>query len=75
MGAMTREQALGYLRRWELVREVEAAELRRTSVAAKFRQLAALMASRHMLPDEPSRHREVEIARDHWARLRKVLGA
>jgi len=44
MAAITPEEALAYLRRWELVREAEARELRRTPMETKLRQLAALMA-------------------------------
>lgn len=74
MAAMTPEQARGYIQRWTLVREFEAAELRHTSVETKLRQLAALMASRHLFGPEPDRERQILEVRDTWARLRQVLG-
>jgi hypothetical protein len=75
MSDLTPEQATAYLKRWELVREVEAAELQRTPVEMKFRQLSALMASRGMFADDPQRQPEIELVRERWARLRKALGA
>jgi hypothetical protein len=39
------EDAKAYLERWELVRQVEAAELQGTPWAVKFQQLASLVAS------------------------------
>lgn len=70
---MTPEEARDYIQRWKLVREIEAAELRRTSVETKLRQLASLMASRHLFGPEPDRERQVAEVRDRWARLRQVL--
>jgi len=74
MSAITREQAEAYLKRWELVRDAEAAELRRTSKATRFRQLAALVASRHLFGPEPDREAQVQEVRERWARLRQALG-
>jgi hypothetical protein len=75
MSAITPEEAAAYLKRWELVREAEAAELQRTTVAMKFRQLAALMASRDVFGEDPQRQQEIEIVRERWARLRQAYGA
>ncbi len=74
MSALTPEQARAYLARWEMVREAEAAELLRTPMETKLRQLNALMASRNMFVD-PQRRQEVERVRERWARLRAALGA
>lgn len=73
MSALTPEQARAYLARWEMVREAEAAELLRTPMETKLRQLNALMASRNMFVD-PQRQQEVERVRERWARLRAALG-
>jgi len=74
MAAMTPEEARAYFERWGLVRDVEAAELRRATIETKFQQLAALMASRHLFGPEPDRAMQVREVRDRWARLRRALG-
>ncbi|MGH8298507.1 MAG: hypothetical protein ACRES6_04375 [Steroidobacteraceae bacterium] len=71
---MTPDQAKAYCQRWNLIREREATELRRTSIEAKFRQLTALMASRDLFGPDPRREAEVQGVRDRWARLRGSLG-
>jgi hypothetical protein len=71
---MTPEQARSYFERWKLVGEVEAAELQRTSMDTKLRQLAALMASRRVFGPEPDRGEQIELVRERWARLRQALG-
>ena len=71
---MTPEQARSYFERWNLVREVETDELQRTSMETKLRQLAALMASRHLFAPEPDREAQISEVRDRWDRLRKALG-
>ena len=75
MSAITPEQAMAYLRRWDLVRDAEAFELQRTPMALKLRQLEALMASREAFGDHPQREQEIEVVRERWAGLRKALGA
>ena len=74
MSAITPEQAMAYLRRWDQVRDAEAFELQRTPMALKLRQLEALMASRDAFGDDPQREQEIESVRERWARLRKALG-
>jgi hypothetical protein len=74
MDAMTPEEARAYFKRWELVRDVEAAELRRATMETKLQQLAALMASRHLFGPEPDREAQVHEVRDRWTRLRRALG-
>jgi hypothetical protein len=74
MVAITPEHALAYFRRWELVRDVEARELRRTPMETKLQQLASLMASRHVFGPEPDREAQIEVVRERWACLRRALG-
>jgi hypothetical protein len=74
MVTMTPEQAQAYLRQWQLLQEVEAAELRSTPMETKLRQLAALMASRDLFGPEPNREAGVQDVRERWARLRQALG-
>ena len=73
MAAITPEEARAYFRRWELVREAEARELRRTPMETKLQQLAALMASRHVFGPEPNREADTRVVRERWARLRRAL--
>jgi hypothetical protein len=73
MRKMTPEEARDYLQRWELLRDVEAAELRRTSPETKLQQLAALMAARDLFGPEPDRDTQILDVRERWARLRRAL--
>lgn len=50
MAAVTPAEAQAYFKRWEMVRELEFIELRRTSVDAKLHQLVALGANRSLNP-------------------------
>jgi hypothetical protein len=70
---MTPEQARAYFKRWELVREFEAAEMRRMPLAVKLRQLASLMNSRGMFESE--RDAGIRAVRECWSRLRRTFGA
>jgi len=74
MAAITPAEAQAYFRRWELVREIELIELRRTSMEVKLRQLSALMASRGIFGVDPQRQSGVQLVRDRWARLRQASG-
>jgi hypothetical protein len=73
MAAITPNEANAYLKRWELVKEIELIELRRTSMDIKLRQLSALMASRGFFRVDPERENGVQLARDRWADLRQAL--
>jgi hypothetical protein len=73
MSGISPEQARAYLKRWELVREFEAAEMRRTPLALKLRQLAALMNSRGMFESE--RDAGIRAVRERWSCLRRTFGA
>src|SRR4029077_19726582 len=72
MVAITPEEARAYFNRWELVRDAEARELRRTPMEIKLQQLASLMASRHIFGPEPDREAESWGVRERWARLRRA---
>jgi len=65
--------ARAYFKRWELVRDAEARELRRTPMETKLQQLASLMASPHVFGLEPDREAETRVVRERWARLRRAL--
>jgi hypothetical protein len=74
MAAITPTEAQAYLKRWELVKEIELIELRRTPMDVKLGQLSALMASRGLFGVDPERENGVQLVRDRWARLRQALG-
>jgi hypothetical protein len=74
MAAITPEEARAYCARWQLLRDVETAELQRTPIETKLRQLAALMASRDLFGPESDREARVREVRERWARLRQALG-
>ncbi len=74
MAGVTPEQAQAYLERWALVRDAEAAELQRTPIETKLRQLGALMAARSVFGPEPDREPRILEVRARWARLRQALG-
>ena len=74
MAAIAPAEAQAYVKRWELVRQMELIELRRTSMDVKLRQLSALMASRGLFGEDPERENGVQLVRDRWACLRRALG-
>ena len=74
MAAITPGEARAYFERWKLVREVESAQLQRTSMEAKLQQLSSLMASRSIFCPDPDREREIDVVRERWSRLRKAQG-
>jgi hypothetical protein len=74
MASITPAEAQAYFKCWELVKEFELAELRRTSMDTKLRQLSALMASRSLFGVDPERENGVQLVRDRWARLWQALG-
>lgn len=74
MSPITPDEARAYLERLAMVRDFKAAELRRTSMETKLKQLASLMASRHVFGSEPDREKEVAVVRERWNRLRRALG-
>ncbi len=74
MAAITPAEAQAYFKRWEMVKEVELIELRRTSTDSKLHQLSVLMASRGLFGADPGREHGVKLVRDRWALLRQALG-
>ena len=74
MAPITPAEAAAYFKRWELVKEVELAELRRTSPDTKLRQLSALMASRDVFAVDSERESGTQLVRDRWVRLWQALG-
>jgi hypothetical protein len=74
MVPITPAEAQAYFKRWELVREIELTELRRTSMDTKLRQLSSLMASRSLFAVDPERESGMQLVRDRWARLWQALG-
>lgn len=74
MAKISPEQVVGYLDRWNLVREWETQELRNVSMEIKLRQLAVLMASRQLFEqDDETRDLETDAVRRRWQQIRKVL--
>jgi len=74
MARITPAEAQAYFNRWELVKEIELAELRGTSMDTKLRQLSALMASRSLFATDPEREHGAQLVRDRWDRLWQVMG-
>jgi hypothetical protein len=74
MASITPAEAQGYFKRWNLVKEIELAELRRTSMDTKLQQLSALMASRSLIGVDPERENGMQLVRDRWACLWQALG-
>jgi hypothetical protein len=74
MAAITPAEAQAYFKRWDLVKEIELAELRRSSMETKLRQLSALMESRSLFGVDSERESGMQLVRDRWARLWQALG-
>ena len=74
MASITPAEAQAYFERWDLVKEIELAELRRTSLDTKLLQLSALMASRSLFGVDPGRENGVRLVSDRWTRLWQALG-
>jgi len=72
---MTRAQALDYRRRWKLVNAREQRELRKTPVAVKFQQLAALMGSVDAMGWREALEEGVEEVRARWVKLHRIYHA
>ena len=74
MNSVTPEDARKFLERWALVEEREIAELRKTTIETKARQLSALMASRDLFGKDQDREKGVREVRERWDLIRKALG-
>jgi hypothetical protein len=73
MSELTPEQALAYLMRFEILDAARAVERSRSTIQSRFKQLSALMSSRHAFGVEALRERDVELVRKRWARLKQAL--
>lgn len=69
---MTKAELQAWRERWKLVNEFEVHELRATSVATKFHQLAALMASVDSFGWREDLASETDKVRARWSRLREA---
>ncbi|MFQ5710084.1 MAG: hypothetical protein ACE5HO_21735 [bacterium] len=71
MGQLTKEQALAFRKRWQMVNTAESKELRKTTLAEKLQQTAALMASGQALGwNDPIDSDEAELWQ-RWQQLRE----
>lgn len=73
MAGMTPEEVRAYLTRWDIVHEVEVAELRGTSPEKKLQQLETLVASRHLFGPVPTSAVEDHEIQERWAKLRRAF--
>ncbi len=71
-GLITKKEAREFKRRWRLVNEAEKRELRRTSPAQKFRQLAVLMQWVKGFGWEKALKAEEAEVRKRWAKLKRL---
>lgn len=70
---ITKEEALEFKRRWEVVNEAERQELRETSTTQKLRQLAALMTSVKAFAGwAEALSLEEDEVRDRWHKLKEA---
>lgn len=74
MASITPAEAQAYFKRWELVKEIELAEIRCASMDTKLHQLSALMASRSLFGVDSERESGTQLVRDRWALLWQALG-
>ncbi|RJR32571.1 MAG: XRE family transcriptional regulator [Deltaproteobacteria bacterium] len=70
-GRLNKGEAKAFKKRWEAVNAAEKDELASTSVAQKFRQVAALLASAAKLGWTEALAEEEALVRERYARLRK----
>ena len=68
---MTKEEALAWKARWELVNAAEREELRKTPIARKLRQLEVMGSAVHELGWSEKLAEEEAVVRDLWVRLRE----
>ena len=71
---ITKSEAQAFRGRWETINAAERDELRTTSIAHKFQQLVALMASARALGWTGAPPSEEAQVRNRWKRLRQAYG-
>lgn len=73
---MTREEALQFKQRWQLVNDFIAEEIRTTQPEVRFQQLRTMIATAHRLrqPDA-ARDAAAEGVRERWRLLKERLHA
>jgi hypothetical protein len=71
---MTKEEALEFKNRWQLVNDFIAEEIRTTPPEVRFRQLRTMVATAHRLrePDSPDGSTE---AQERWQLIKERLHA
>lgn len=69
---LTKDEAVAFRKRWELVNTAEREELRRTTLTKKLQQLASLMLSVKELNWQESLSEGETEVRERWNRLRKA---
>ncbi|HWX41282.1 MAG TPA: hypothetical protein VN345_09040 [Blastocatellia bacterium] len=70
---MTREEALAFKARYDVVNAFEIDELRSTSVEVKIKQTEALMASVSQFGWEEGLCEQESEVRDRWVRLKGMI--
>ncbi|KYG03063.1 hypothetical protein BE21_53485 [Sorangium cellulosum] len=71
---MNADDIRAYKKRWEMVVEVEQAELAAMSPAEKFRDVAMLMGVARALDSSTDADKDVEQVRRRWTLLAERLG-
>lgn len=73
---MTREEALQFKQRWQLVNDFIAEEIRTTRPEVRFQQLRTMVATAHRLR-QPDAARDAAVAgvRERWRLLKERLHA
>ncbi len=67
---MTKEEALAYRAKWQLISEIEEQELRNAPLELKVKQLAAMMEAVEAFGWAEALAAEVEDVRRRWIRLK-----
>ncbi|MFQ5677662.1 MAG: hypothetical protein ACE5G1_17365 [bacterium] len=71
MGQLTKEQALAFRKRWQMVNAAESKELRKTTLAEKLQQTAALMTSGQALRWNDAIDSDEARLWERWQQLRE----
>jgi hypothetical protein len=71
MKPITVDDVRDYQGRWNTVTAAEHAELQRTPVEVRFRQLCALFESRTLFAADPNSQVRDALVAERWARIRR----